>query len=80
MSKNTYVELKIVDNDYAWDEDRVRDTYILINPDAEKLEKLREVVDGRFDDEDWIGYESLQSYIENNFEIISISNEIEIEY
>ena len=77
---NKYVEVKIVDNDYDYREERVMDTYILVNPNMEKLEELRDMINGRFENEDWDGYENIYTYISENFEVLDIVETVEIEW
>jgi hypothetical protein len=77
---NRYVEVNIVDNEHDWDEDRVMDTYILINPNMEKLDELRDMINERFENENWRGYEEIDTFILENFEMLSISETVEIEW
>lgn len=63
------VRVDIVDDDYSHDEDRIIDTFYLVNPDAELLEELQKKIDARYDGEDG------EDYIEDYTEIIDFINE-----
>lgn len=76
-----YVKVDIVDNDYSYDE-RLLDSYILINPNKEKLEELQELLNNRFDDENSVfnDFGSIYDYIKDNFEVLDIEELVEIEW
>ena len=80
MSK--YVKLNIVDGYADLDEDimtRVIDSFILINPNESKLDKLRELIDEWSDLENEVLYKNIYRYVCDNFEQLNIE-EIEIEF
>lgn len=67
-----YVTLKIVD--YSADVgEQILDTFILKNPDAEKLKQLKHSIETRYDngDENIIDWAYIYDYINSNFEIIN---------
>lgn len=80
--KNSFVRVDIVDNEADYGCDRVMDTYILVNPDMEKLRKLQEKIDARFDEENEFDgeYGAIYDYIAKNFEILKMEDFIEIEW
>lgn len=68
------VALRIVNNE----DGSVMDTFYLVNPDADKLEKLKNLVEGRFVDEMngdenpfLDNYSAIYDYIAENFQLIS---------
>lgn len=77
-----YVRVDIVDSDYSYDE-RLLDSYILVNPNKEKLEELQELLNNRFDDENSVfnnEFGSIYDFINENFEILDIAELVEIEW
>lgn len=73
-----YMRVDIVDNDCVYDS-RVMDTYILINPNKEKLEELQNLLNERFENDDMdIDYGIIHDFISDNFEILDIDDYAEI--
>lgn len=67
-----YTTLKIVD--YSADiGEQILDTFILKNPDVEKLNQLKYSIETRYDngDEHIIDWAYIYDYINNNFETIN---------
>jgi hypothetical protein len=79
-----YVKINIVDNDldYRYKDKRIMDTFILVNPDMEKLEELQELLNNRHEQENEFSnnYLAVLEYIEKNFESLKILGPIEIEW
>lgn len=74
-----YVRVDIVDGQGYYDEERIMDTFILVNPDKRKLEELQELLDGRFEEDNGFqSYESIYGFIDDNFECLCIDEEVEI--
>jgi len=71
------IRLDIIDNDWDEENPRIMDTFYLVNPDMEKLDKLQKLMNNRFDyeedNEENIEYfEEIYDYIEENFTSIDI--------
>ena len=77
-----FVRVDIVDNDYDKATDRVMDTYILENPDFEKLDKLQEMLNNRCVEENDFtdDYGAISDYIKENFKLIDMTYFVEIEW
>lgn len=79
---NKYIEVNIVDNDWERPQDRVMDSYILVNPDIEKLKELQEKLNNRFTNQNefYDDYRAIGDYIKKNFEVLNIEKTIEIKW
>ena len=77
-----FVRVDIVDNEADYGSERVMDTYILVNPDMEKLIELQEKLDDRFEEESEFDgtYGAIYDYITKNFEALKMSDFFEIEW
>ena len=75
-----FVRVDIVDNDNGWDGERVMDTLILVNPNFDKLGELQDKLNNRFESEEFEEYENVIDYIDENFEVLKMSNFFEIEW
>ena len=74
------VRLDIVDNDYDNPNERILDTYYLINPDAAKLNELKTMISTRFDSDWWDGtYDFIYQFICKYFKRLEIDIQ-ELEY
>ena len=90
--KSRIVELVIKDNDIG----EIQDTYYLLNPDKDKLAKLKQMIEGRFDymykenltDEEYLKgqeledniWEAIDLFIIANFVTLTIDEIYEIKY
>ena len=83
------VKLEIVDD--AWED--TYNTYVLVNPDKDKLAKLKQMVEGRWDTdgltdeeiaekEDFCDniWDRIESFITENFVVLDIDENYEIAY
>ena len=75
-----FVRVDIVDNDNGYDGDKVMDTYILVNPNMEKLTELQELLNNRFESGKFEQYSEIDEYITENFEVLQMADFIEIEW
>lgn len=75
-----FVRVDIVDNDNGYDGDKVTDTYILVNPNKEKLTELQELLNNRFESGNFEQYSEIDDYITENFEVLQMVDFIEIEW
>lgn len=75
-----FVRVDIVDNDVDYGCDKVMDTYILVNPDTERLNELQERLNSRFESGEFEQYYDIHDYITENFEVLEMSDFIEIEW
>ena len=82
-----YLRVDIVDNDLGCGEDRVMDSHILVIPAndnsyKEKLSILQEKLSSRFDEENEFSdnFQAIDVYIKENFEVLDISDVLEIEW
>ena len=75
-----FVRVDIVDNDNGYDGERVMDTFILVNPNLDKLEELQDKLGNRFDSGEIEQYGDVVDYIDENFEVLKMSNFFEIEW
>lgn len=73
-----FVRVDIVDNDYYGE--RVMDTFILVNPNLDKLEELQDKLNNRFESGEIEQYGDVISYMDENFEVLKMSNFFEIEW
>jgi hypothetical protein len=77
------VKLQFHDADID-ERDGILKTYYLVNPDREKLIELREMVENRFDDENYDdrdGYWGvIDDFVRANFSVIDISDTFVIQY
>ena len=75
-----YVRVDIMDDDYFGD--GLMDTYILVNPNMEKLKALQDKVHKRYDEENEFrsNYGAIYDYITENFELLPIADFIDIEW
>ena len=79
------VRVNIVDNDIDYrgmedGYDRIMDTYILVNPNEEKLKELQRRLDHRFESGEFQNYYDIDDYITENFEVLKIAGFIDIEW
>ncbi len=67
--ENKFVRVDIVDNEYDYGSERIMDTYILVNPNMEKLEELQTLLNNRFDENNQFesNYQAIYVYITENF-------------
>lgn len=75
-----FVRVDIVDNDNGYDGERVIDTFILVNPNLDKLEELQELLNNRFESGEIEQYGDVIHYMNENFEVLKMSNFFEIEW
>lgn len=77
-----YIRVDIVDNDNGYHDERIMDTYILVNPDESKLKELQILLENRSEEENefYDDYGSIYDYIKKNFEVLNIEKTIEIEW
>ena len=75
-----FVRVDIVDNDVDYGCDKVMDTYILVNPNTEKLKELQKRLDHRFESGEFQNYYDIDDYITENFEVLKMADFIEIEW
>ena len=75
-----FVRVDIVDNDADYGCDKVMDTYILMNPNTEKLTELQELLNNRFESGKFEQYSDIDDYIMENFEVLQMADFIEIEW
>ena len=77
-----FVRVDIVDNECDYGTERIMDTYILVNPNMEKLEELQTLLNNRFDENNQFesNYLAIYDYITENFEVLEIHDFIEIEW
>jgi hypothetical protein len=77
------VKLQFHDADIN-EKDGILKTYYLVNPDREKLIELRDMVENRFDDENYDdrdGYwDKIDEFVQQNFSAIEIADTFIIEY
>ena len=86
------VKLDIMDNDVAYD-NRLLDTYVLINPDENKLAELKQMIETRFDTDGLTDKEiraketfrdniwfRIDEFIAKNFVVLNIDETYEIAY
>ena len=71
------IRVDIIDTDWDNENPRIMETFYLVNPDVEKLDKLQKLMNNRFDyeedNEENIEYfEEIYDYIEENFTSIDI--------
>jgi thymidylate kinase len=71
------IRVDIIDNDWDEENPRIMETFYLVNPDMEKLDRLQKLMQNRFDyeenNEENIEYfEEIYDYIEENFTSIDI--------
>ena len=80
IKKGDIVRLDIVDNDADYSV-RLQGTYYLKNPDENKLQELKRMIENRFDEENPFtdSYIAVDEYIEENFETVEIETK-EIEW
>ena len=90
------VKVDIIDNDLSYNENPILDTYYLIDPDREKLQQLKEMIENRFEyqydetlsDEEIIVkelivdniWDCIYDFITTNFKILDINEVFEIKY
>lgn len=90
------VKVDIIDNDLSHNENPILDTYYLIDPDREKLQQLKEMIENRFEyqydetlsDEEIIAkelivdniWDCIYDFITTNFKILDINEVFEIKY
>ncbi|MBQ2388740.1 MAG: hypothetical protein II305_01675 [Clostridia bacterium] len=91
LSKNEKVNLNIVrvdvvDNDVSFTNERILETFYLINPDEQKLSFLKNKIETRFDEsfdnkeeqlEDWWAF--IYDFVRNNFKVLEVETK-EIEW
>lgn len=77
-----FVRVDIVDNEYDYGTERIMDTYILVNPNMEKLKELQILLNNRFDENNQFesNYQAIYDYITENFEVLEMHDFIEIEW
>ena len=76
LNETKIVRLDIVDNDldYRDTQDRILDTFYLINPDKEKLNRLQQMIKDRHESDWWNGDYFITDYIKENFEQLQIAD------
>lgn len=67
------VRLDIVDNDWT-ESEQILFTFYLVNPDKDKLNALKEMIENRFDADYEFTWDVMFDYIETNFETIDIDS------
>ena len=91
LSKNEKVNLNIVrvdvvDNDVSFTNERILETFYLIDPDEQKLSFLKNKIETRFDEsfdnkeeqiEDWWAF--IYDFVRNNFKVLEVETK-EIEW
>lgn len=91
LSKNEKINLNIVrvdvvDNDVSFTNERILETFYLINPDEQKLSFLKNKIETRFDEsfdnkeeqiEDWWAF--IYDFVRNDFKVLDIETK-EIEW
>ena len=91
LSKNEKINLNIVrvdvvDNDVSFTNERILETFYLIDPDEQKLSFLKNKIETRFDEsfdnkeeqiEDWWAF--IYDFVRNNFKVLDIETK-EIEW
>lgn len=65
------VRVDIVDNDLS-PAHRVQDTYYLVNPNEEKLQELKDLVESRFETGDLEQYSEIRDFINTHFNTVDI--------
>ena len=91
LSKNEKINLNIVrvdvvDDDVSFINERILETFYLINPDEQKLSFLKNKIETRFDEsfdnreeqiEDWWAF--IYDFVRNNFKVLEVETK-EIEW
>lgn len=91
LSKNEKINLNIVrvdvvDNDVSFTNERILETFYLIDPDEQKLSFLKNKIETRFDEsfdnkeeqiEDWWAF--IYDFVRNNFKVLDVKTK-EIEW
>lgn len=91
LSKNEKMNLNIVrvdvvDDDVSFTNERILETFYLINPDEQKLSFLKNKIETRFDEsfdnkeeqlEDWWAF--IYDFVRNNFKVLDVKTK-EIEW
>lgn len=91
LSKNEKINLNIVrvdvvDNDVSFTNERILETFYLIDPDEQKLSFLKNKIETRFDEsfdnkeeqiEDWWAF--IYDFVRNNFKVLEVETK-EIEW
>lgn len=91
LSKNEKMNLNIVrvdvvDDDVSFINERILETFYLINPDEQKLSFLKNKIETRFDEsfdnkeeqlEDWWAF--IYDFVRNNFKVLEVETK-EIEW
>ena len=76
-----FVKVDIVKTDeIGYDSDRIIDTFILVNPDCNKLGTIQDMLDHRFEKEKPFEYHDFLEYLEENFEILKPSKYFTFEW
>lgn len=75
-----FVRVDIVDNDNIYGDERVMDTFILVNPNLDKLEELQDKLSNRFESGEIEQYGDVIDYMEENFEMLKMSYFFELEW
>jgi len=80
MTENI-IRVDIIDNEPENPKNRVLETYYLLDPNRDKLEALRKVIEQRLDDEnsEYKGLWDIREYINKNFLTLDIER-MEIEW
>lgn len=76
------VIIKIIDSDPSYD-DRLLETFVVVNPTQEALDGLKDLIDSRYDDEgkwndDW-DWGLIYEYVNKHFTQLDFE-EVEVEY
>lgn len=71
------IRVDIIDTDWDNENPRIMETFYLVNPDMEKLDRLQNLMKNRFDyeedsEENIEYFEEIYDYIEENFTSIDI--------
>lgn len=75
-----FVRVDIIDTDNGRGSERVMDTFILVNPNFVKLGELQDKLSNRFESGEIEQYGDVIDYIDENFEVLEMSNFFEIEW
>ena len=78
-SNGKIVRVDIVDNEPERESERLLDTFYLIDPDRELLNKLQEMIDARYEDGGIDDYCEIYDFIDEHFTQINI-DKFEIEW
>ena len=80
MEEKKFARVDIVDNDIGYYDERVMNTFFIVNPNLDKLEELQNKLNNRFEDGEIEQYGDVIAYMNENFEVLKISDHFEIEW